>query len=231
MYARGVLLAFALSCPLALSGVGATATLGSTAAQNPPPARVTGGTLPQRRALNDVLDSLRTHGTRVEIAPGPRAGYRGHRTTLTFIGPSDPESQWKDEIAVGVFFARGFPAAWIAIPGWGAGTLTWHGVEAIGKAGFLRTFRRAARAAHARIDRIEFLKPRALAPVVTLTAERPHAFQRRGLRLGALVDGSHPRLEGLFLIVKNAAGRVLSRGGGAIRVGAGAGTMPGSEHG
>ena len=167
----------------------------------------------------------------MQIAPGPRAGYHGHRTTLTFLGRSDPESQWKDEVAVGVFFAHGFPAAWVAIPGMGVGTFTWHGVDAIGKRRFRRAFGRAARAAHVRINHITFLKPRALAPVVTVTPKRPQVFLHHGLRLGSLLDGSHPRIEGVFLIVKGRDGHVISRGGSATRIGGGAGTWPGSAHG
>lgn len=202
------------------------------AAATSPSPRVTGGTRPQRSALAEALARLHSHGTRVEIAPGPRAGYTGHRTTLTFIGPSDPESQWKDEVAVGVYLARGFPARWVVIPGTGAGHYSlWHGMEATGKAQFLRTLRRAARESHAQVERVEFLNPRALAVVVTITALRPIVFEREGLPLGSLLDGSHPRLEGIFLIVRGPRGHVMTRGGTAFRVGAGAGRWPGSGHG
>jgi hypothetical protein len=105
-----------------------------------------------------------------------------------------------DEVATGVYLARGFPARWVVIPGTGAGHyVLQHGMEATGKVQFLRTLRRAARKSHAKVDRVEFLKPRALAPVVTITALRPVMLEREGLPIGALLDGSHLRLEGIFL--------------------------------
>ena len=194
-------------------------------------AQVTGGAERQRSALKDALARLHARGVRAEIGRGPRAGYHGHRTTLTFTGRSDPEAQWKDLIAVGAFFSRGFPAAWVTIPGHGSGRYTFHQLRPIGKLPFLRIFRSAARAAHVRILDVAFLKPNALAPVVTIEARYPRKFQKRGLRLQALLGGSHQRLEGLFLIVRDPGGHVLMRGGVAGRLGAGAGPWPGATHG
>jgi hypothetical protein len=195
-----------------------------------PHPRVIGGTSADRAALAGVLVRLQSSGTRAELAPGPRAGYRGHRKTLTFLGASDPESQWKDLVAAGVFLALGRPVAWVAIPGLGAGRFSYRGMDAIGRAGFMRALRRAAKRSQVTVDRVVLLKPRALAPVVTVTARHPVSFERKGFEL-AVLDSSPPRLEGMFLIVRGPRGHVMTRGGIAVRAGTGAGRWPGSVHG
>jgi hypothetical protein len=216
--------------PVLAIAFGVIASAAPAGAPGPP---VSGGTSAERRALGSALASLHIRTTRVEIAPGPGHGYPGHRITLTFVGPSDALSQWKDEVATGVYLVQGFPARWITIPGLGSGhDVLRRGMRTISATRVRHALKLAARRAHVRIDRIQLLKPLLLAPMVTITVRDPHAFARRsGLRLLSLLGGSHPRLEGIFLIVRDRHGHVISRGGTAVRVGSGAGSWLGSDHG
>jgi hypothetical protein len=229
-------LVFVLTLAALVSISGSSAAHGDDLAHAAHPApRVVGGDAAERRALGEILDSLKISAGRVEIARGPMAatGYRGHRKTLMFRGPSDAESQWKDEVAAGVYLARGFQAAWVGIPGRGSGSfhVSWGG-RPMAKRDLIPALRRAARTSGARINRIEFLKPFRLAPVVSITVADAAAFTRRGgLRMSWAYTRSHARLEGIFLIVRNKQGRVIARGGTAFRVGTGAGVWLGSDHG
>jgi hypothetical protein len=103
-------------------------------------------------------------------------------------------------------------------------------MDAIGRAGFMRALRRAAKRSQVTVDRVVLLKPRALAPVVTVTARHPVSFERKGLEL-AVLDSPPPRFEGMFLIVRGPGGLVMTRGGIAVRAGTGAGRWPGSIRG
>ncbi len=220
---------------LALAAVTLAGVVAGLAHAEHPTAQVVGGRPLERQGLARALDRLHVTSGRVEIARGPRpvSGYRGHRKSLTFLGPSDPESQWKDEVAAGVYQARGFQAAWIAIPGLGAGHFhVVRGGNPLGRSGVMKALREAARKSRVRIDRVEILKPLRLAPVVSITVRDLAAFESHGgLSLRWAYKRSHPRLEGIFLIVRGAHGQVISRGGTAFRVGAGAGNWPGSDHG
>jgi hypothetical protein len=228
---RGSRILFALGAATLVA-----ATASALAYATHPGPKLIGGSSAERRALARVLRSLHVNSGRVEIARGPRlrTGYRGHRKTLTFAGRADPQSQWKDELASGVYEALGFQAAWVEIPGLGAGTfhLSWGG-RSMTKREFVQGLRREAREAGARIDQVEFLRPLRLAALVSLTVpDMPGFIRRGGLRLAWTYDKSHrARLEGIFLIVRSPGGRVISRGGTAFRIGAGSGSWPGSEHG
>jgi hypothetical protein len=82
------------------------------------------------------------------------------------------------------------------------------------------------------VGRIELLRPLAFAPVVTITVpDRARFVHSGGLHVAALLNYQKPRVEGIFLIARDAKGHVWSRGGSAIRLGTGAGTWPGSTHG
>jgi hypothetical protein len=66
----------------------------------------------------------------------------------------------------------------------------------------------------------------------TITVPDRRRFEREGgLHVQSLLDYSKLRAEGIFLIARDTRGHIWSRGGTAIRLGTGAGTLPGSIHG
>ncbi len=71
-----------------------------------------------------------------------------------------------------------------------------------------------------RLDDVELLRPMGYAPVITIRVRKPAAFQRQG---GIAWPQRNHRIEGFFLICRDARGQVYARGGGAFRLWTGAG--------
>src|SRR5713226_439695 len=117
-------------------------------------ADVRGGTASQRRVLVEALTALRARRLSVEISNLPAT--HGRQRQLIFSGVSDPESQWKAEVAAGVFAAHGFRLTWITD---GSGTIRYKRVvgpfAAATKTQVVEAIMQAAHADGVRLDRIE----------------------------------------------------------------------------
>lgn len=129
----------------------------SALAQNPP--RVAGGNAQQRRVLLTSLRLLKARDISVTIGHSSPAGTSGE-VNLSFEGRNDAESQWKDEIAAGVYAAHGFKLTWLEIPSrGGAGIHPVRGpLDPISTTQLREAIREAARRARVQVATIQLLR-------------------------------------------------------------------------
>jgi hypothetical protein len=219
---RGVLAGVAL----AAFGVWVASAVGA-------PPTVTGGTAQERSVLLAALQRLKTDGVSARISSNkPAWAQKEIGPGLSFAGRADPESQWKEEIAAGVYAAHGLKLNWFEfraprfVKYAGPVYPIRRKLAPIPARRLVAAIRYAAMQARVRLEGVELLKPMGYAPVVTIRVLKPQAFQRRGgIRL------PYNQVEGFFVIYRNGSGRVYARGGSAPRMGMGAGSIPGSVHG
>jgi len=196
-------------------------------------AGVRAGTPAEQRVLATALRALRARSVSVRVSEHAR------QRALIFNGVSRPEVQWKAEVAAGVFAAHGFALTWIKD---GSGLIRYHDLMRFGqrvphhvapatKQQVVASLTTAAQRAGAHLDAIEMLHPLAFAPVVMITVRNPVRFEQRGglqreRAFQSLLDFAKPRVEGIFLIVRDLRGHVRWRGGLAVRPGIGVGDWP-----
>lgn len=183
--------------------------------------------LREKRALRNVLNLLHARRLTTQLVTNSDGTHE-----IIFTGASDNQSRWKAEVAAGVIAADGFPVNWVSVPGSGSLHLPAKRVHVTPaqKAPLERAIKAAIKTSPgARIENIEFLRPLAFAPIITIRWPR---FQEPGtINLESILSYHNAQVEGVFLIVRDARGHIRSQGGIVARLGTGTGTWPGAPHG
>ena len=176
---------------------------------------------PPQQVLADAIQAMQLRDGSAHLAHG------GRRVVIV---AASHEAQWKAYIAASVYAAHGYPLHSIRLvrpKPLGDVTLGFPAVNCacsypgIHQLARVRPASRrevvgavdaAAQREGARIDRIELLHPLAYAPVITVTARDPKRFLRLG-KATLLVQKLYKRIEGAYVLVRDANGRVVASGG------------------